>query len=231
MKHDYRFPCMVLVWALATGWPLAAMAAAGLVQFAAGEVQVRRGDVFSALARGAAVDGGDVILTGSTGRGGLRAVTGLIGKRNPANYKMTTPTAVVGIRGSSFHAFFNVQGQLEVAGEQDAIEVCTQAGCVDVMAGESVRVLSGQQPPVYTNTRAFLPLPQARSPFAVGDQIRQDGSNAAVVLTPPPPVIPSVPPGQPTTPYVPPTPARPVTPGVPVTPGTPPPVPGRPTKP
>ena len=54
----------------------AAMAAAGLVQFAAGEVQVRRGDVFSALARGAAVDGGDVILTGSTGRAQIRFTDG-----------------------------------------------------------------------------------------------------------------------------------------------------------
>ncbi|MCB1988769.1 MAG: FecR domain-containing protein, partial [Burkholderiaceae bacterium] len=76
MKHDYRFPCMVLVWALAAGWPLAAMAAAGLVQFTAGEVQVRRGDVFSALARGASVDSGDVILTGSTGRAQIRFTDG-----------------------------------------------------------------------------------------------------------------------------------------------------------
>ena len=272
MKHDHRFPCVVLLLAMAAGWPLSVLAAAGLVQFTAGDVQMRRGDALSALARGASVDGGDVILTGSTGRaqirftdgglvslyplsqftvlryvdsgdpaqdsfavgllhGGMRAITGLIGKRNPANYKITTPTAVVGIRGSSFHAFFNAQGQLEVAGEQDAIEVCTQAGCVGVMAGESVRVLSEQRLPVYTNTRAFLPLPQPRSPSTVGDQVRPDGSHAAVVLTPPPPpAIPYVPPGQPTNPYVPPTPVRPVTPGVPVTPGTPP-VPGRPTKP
>ncbi len=29
----------------------------------------------------------------------MRAITGLIGKRNPANYKVTTKTAVVGIQG------------------------------------------------------------------------------------------------------------------------------------
>lgn len=35
-------------------------------------------------------------------RGGLRAVTGLIGKRNNANFKLTTPTSTIGIRGTHF---------------------------------------------------------------------------------------------------------------------------------
>ena len=74
MKHDYRFP----PWSgvnLATGWPLAAMAAAGLVllrQASAGAPW----RVFSALARGASVDGGDVILTGGTGRAQIRFTDG-----------------------------------------------------------------------------------------------------------------------------------------------------------
>ena len=35
-------------------------------------------------------------------RGGMRAITGLIGKRNRDNYKLTTTTATIGIRGSGF---------------------------------------------------------------------------------------------------------------------------------
>jgi len=35
-------------------------------------------------------------------RGGLRAVTGGIGKQNPDNFKMTTETATVGVRGTAF---------------------------------------------------------------------------------------------------------------------------------
>mgnify|MGYP000443869194 CR=1 FL=1 len=53
-----------------------ALAAAGLVQFSAGEVQLRRGDVLGPLARGASVDGGDVILTGSSGRAQIRFTDG-----------------------------------------------------------------------------------------------------------------------------------------------------------
>ncbi|HEX5091077.1 MAG TPA: FecR domain-containing protein [Burkholderiales bacterium] len=35
-------------------------------------------------------------------RGGLRSVTGGIGKRNPENFQMTTETATVGVRGTTF---------------------------------------------------------------------------------------------------------------------------------
>ena len=35
-------------------------------------------------------------------KGGMRAITGLIGKRNHDNYKVITSTATIGIRGSSF---------------------------------------------------------------------------------------------------------------------------------
>lgn len=37
-------------------------------------------------------------------KGGLRAVTGLIGKRNPAGVLLATPTATIGVRGTDFDA-------------------------------------------------------------------------------------------------------------------------------
>lgn len=240
MKHESRIVRIFLLLAFVAGLPLAALGAAGTVQFASGDVQMRRGDALAALARGALLESGDTVLTGVAGRaqlrftdgglvslypdsqftvtrysdsgdpaqdsfavsllrGGMRAITGLIGKRNPANYKLTTPTAVVGIRGSAFRLFFNDQGQLEVAGEQDEIEVCTQAGCVVLRVGESVLVLSREQLPVYTNTRAEFSLPQPAWPFAAGDQVRRDGTSAAVIVTPDIPVIspPTKPPAYP----------------------------------
>ncbi len=36
-------------------------------------------------------------------RGGLRLVTGLIGKLNPAGYRLSTPVATIGIRGTEFN--------------------------------------------------------------------------------------------------------------------------------
>jgi len=35
-------------------------------------------------------------------KGGLRTVTGLIGKRNPSEFKIATPTATIGVRGTDF---------------------------------------------------------------------------------------------------------------------------------
>jgi len=35
-------------------------------------------------------------------KGGMRTVTGLIGKRNPKNFKVATPTATIGVRGTDF---------------------------------------------------------------------------------------------------------------------------------
>ena len=35
-------------------------------------------------------------------RGALRTISGAVGKRDPADYRMTTPTATIGIRGTEF---------------------------------------------------------------------------------------------------------------------------------
>ncbi|MFN7155359.1 MAG: FecR domain-containing protein [Acidovorax sp.] len=165
-------------------------------------------------------------------QGGMRAVTGLIGKRNPQNYKVTTPTAVVGIRGSAFLVAFNAQGELVVSGEQDEIEVCTEAGCVGVKAGESVRVVASSRLPLYTHTRAVLPLPPPPLPFVVGEQL---GGAERVTPDPTPPAPPPAtvpPPSAPSVPTPAPVPVPtpgPTDPFVPTPTPTPPPVTGTPT--
>ena len=141
-------------------------------------------------------------------RGGMRAITGLIGKRNRDNYKVITRTATVGIRGSSFHLAYNPDGSLSVATEQDAIEVCTAAGCVGLTAGESARVGSNSVLPSRTNVRASLPIPPlTQDPVVAANQTRPAGTSAVLPptqgpgapaplpgVTPlPPPWIPSIP--------------------------------------
>lgn len=179
-------------------------------------------------------------------QGALRAVTGKIGQRSPQNYRVITPTAVVGIRGTAFKVFMNAQEEVEVSGEHNTIEVCTEVGCVEVKPREAVRVISAQQLPVYTHTRALLPLPLSREAAQPGEQILPDGSYGAVRLIPitpptepvpqqPNPLVPPDPgggrqPGEPTVPEIPviPTdpgggrqPGAPTTPGVPVVPTDP----------
>ena len=114
-------------------------------------------------------------------RGSMRAITGLIGKRNRDNYKVTTQTATIGIRGSAFNAGYNPDGSLSVTTEMDAIEVCNAAGCVGLTAGESVLVLNNQALPVRTNTRADVPTPNTKQdPAVVGNQA--DGSGGAQIV-------------------------------------------------
>ncbi|WP_298208615.1 FecR family protein [Acidovorax sp.] len=227
MTSDHKKARLALLMSMVAAWPLTGLAAAGLVQLTAGDVQLRRGDNLSRLAKGAELDGGDVVLTGNEGRaqirfsdgglvalypgsqftvtrysdgagtgedhfvvnllrGGMRAITGLIGKRNPASYQVITPTAVVGIRGSAFMLAIDANGQVLVSGEQDEIEVCTQAGCVGVTAGEAVLVLSNSELPVYTHTRALLPVPELPRPFIMGEQLDVQGRRAFVYMVPEP---------------------------------------------
>lgn len=280
MTSDQKSARLALLMGMVATWPVTGLAAAGLVQFTAGDVQLRRGESQSLLSKGAELDGGDVVVTGVGGRaqirfsdgglvalypdsqftvtryadgagtgedhfvvnllrGGMRALTGLIGKRNPANYRVVTPTAVVGIRGSAFLLAIDANGQVLVSGEQDEIEVCTQAGCVGVKAGEAVLVVSEQDLPVYTHTRALLPVPPVQTPLLMADQLDAQGRRVFVYMVPAPTPIP-VPPSPeagPTpapVPVAPPPPTgtpQPATPSAPTpTPTTPPP-PTRPTAP
>lgn len=86
-------------------------------------------------------------------KGGMRAITGLIGKRNHDNYKVITNTATIGIRGSSFLISYNTDGSVAVNAEQDAIVVCTNTGCAGLTAGETVVVKDKNQDPARTTQR------------------------------------------------------------------------------
>ncbi len=48
-------------------------------------------------------------------RGVFRAVTGLIGKLNPAGFSVTTPAATIGIRGTDFWGGYHFSDALDVA--------------------------------------------------------------------------------------------------------------------
>jgi hypothetical protein len=127
-------------------------------------------------------------------RGSMRAITGLIGKRNRENYKVTTTTATIGIRGSGFSVGYNPDGSLGITTELDGIEVCNAGGCVGLTAGESVRVISPTEAPVRTNVRANVPTPApAQGVVVAGNQTTPQGDPSIV----PPPPSPSSPPPSP----------------------------------
>ena len=113
--------------------------------------------------------------------GGMRAITGLIGKLKPSNYKVTTPTAVIGIRGSGFNIVHNANGTMSVTTELDAIEVCNKGGCLGLNVGESALVRNAQDKPVRTNIPATLAAPSVtRQSFEVGNEAEKTGQSSLV---------------------------------------------------
>ena len=108
--------------------------------------------------------------------GSMRAITGLIGKRNKSNYRVNISTSTIGIRGSSFSASLNPNGSVTVTAEKDAIEVCNAGVCVGLLAGESVIVSNSTDPPVRTINRASIPTPgPAQQVQVVGNNTTADG--------------------------------------------------------
>lgn len=59
-------------------------------------------------------------------KGGLRAVSGLIGERNTKEIQFRTETATIGIRGTDFNLFFD--GRLHMVVRQGAIAATNEAG-------------------------------------------------------------------------------------------------------
>jgi len=91
-------------------------------------------------------------------RGGMRVITGLIGRRNRDAYKVTTSVATIGIRGTEYTADFNPAGEeLRVHTGEGAVEVCSGAGCVVLGAGESGIVGGRNAQPQRTEVRPQLP--------------------------------------------------------------------------
>jgi len=103
-------------------------------------------------------------------KGGLRTITGLVGRRNKANYQISTSVATIGIRGTEYTIQFgkSITGTV-AAGE---IEVCNAGGCLSVSEGKSYYVQSQQVKPVLTTKRTDLPAPALTQPptnFTQGD--------------------------------------------------------------
>jgi FecR-like protein len=95
-------------------------------------------------------------------KGGLRTITGLVGRNNKQNYQISTTVATIGIRGTEYTIQYDnsIQGTV---GEGE-IDVCNGAGCLSVTNGESYYVQSQEIKPVLSNKRTDLPPPQPTNP-------------------------------------------------------------------
>ncbi|HEY0878930.1 MAG TPA: FecR domain-containing protein, partial [Zeimonas sp.] len=99
-------------------------------------------------------------------RGALRTLTGVIGKANHDEYRMKTPTATVGVRGTEYVAEQTVcdplcapgpRAGLRVAVTQGRIVLLTNAGEVEVGTGQAASAEGPDAPPHPTERGPVLP--------------------------------------------------------------------------
>lgn len=93
-------------------------------------------------------------------KGGLRSVTGLLGKRNKEKFQLRTPTATIGIRGTTFGVQWVEAGAKPLSGEENLkpglyvrvldglIQVTNNGGAQAFSAGQFGFVGSNVTPPI-----------------------------------------------------------------------------------
>src|SRR3954471_10986306 len=90
-------------------------------------------------------------------KGGLRTITGLVGRSNRRNYQVRVPVATIGIRGTEYTLMFDGTA-LGSVGEGE-IAVCNNAGCLNVASGQAYVVAGVNIKPELTAVQSFLPPP------------------------------------------------------------------------
>lgn len=162
--------------------PALAMAAAGKVEFVAGDAQILDASGTARLASKGSefdagetlqtvdgrmqvkfIDGGYISLQPNTSfrveeyhfngqadgsergifhliKGGLRAITGVIGHANKPNYRMDTPVATIGIRGTEFTASLNDAQRLLVKVGDGAVFMENNVGNLVLYKGQAGEV-------------------------------------------------------------------------------------------
>jgi FecR protein len=105
-------------------------------------------------------------------KGGLRTITGAIGKVNRNTYKVTTANATIGIRGTGYNAVVGDDGLFVSVGE-GAISLTNNVGMLEVTAGRAAFVADINTPPADTTEHPQLP-PTGRDDNDRDDNDRDD---------------------------------------------------------
>jgi hypothetical protein len=128
-------------------------------------------------------DDGNIVL--ALLKGSARAVTGVLSRRNPANYRLVTPTATIGIRGTSFQVTYCLQScdlpdGLYVTGGDGTIYVKNAIGEIDLSRGRTAYVPNAQTAPRESNVKPVVGLEEPMS----AQQTAAVGSTTAAELRP-----------------------------------------------
>lgn len=110
-------------------------------------------------------------------RGGMRAITGIVGRKNRASYRVNTPVATIGIRGTEYLA--QLGESLTLSCGEGVCVVTNDAGEVVMQAGQTMYFKDRTSPPQQMTRRVSLP-PNAPVQFAGGEFRENDGSLATL---------------------------------------------------
>ena len=102
-------------------------------------------------------------------KGGMRTITGLVGRTNREGYKVQTATATVGIRGTEYSISYDEGGSVTMYVAGGAIAVTNQTGTTVVPGGRSVNVGGQNSTPQTVNEKPFLS-PGGSTPTAIATQ-------------------------------------------------------------
>jgi hypothetical protein len=122
-------------------------------------------------------------------KGGLRTITGLVGRVNKGAYQVSTSVATIGIRGTEYTIQYGNSITGSVGG--GGITACNAGGCTNVDSGETFYVPSADVKAVITFKTVDLPPPPAPRTTAPGDVVvaadnrREDGANDFIPSLPP----------------------------------------------
>src|SRR6266498_575474 len=94
-------------------------------------------------------------------KGAMRTVTGLVGRANKSRYRIATPTATIGIRGTGGLIQVNNDGSTLVIGTSGIWSLTNNGGSIDVPAGTAGFAGTNRNvPPQPTTQVPVLPPPQ-----------------------------------------------------------------------
>ncbi|APW37979.1 hypothetical protein RD110_12895 [Rhodoferax koreense] len=117
-------------------------------------------------------------------KGGLRTVSGLIGKARPDNYRLQTPSGMIGIRGTEYTAVLREGLTVGVIGGR--VAVCNDTGCRDVSRGESAFTAAMSARPVISKlVSTLVPATAQDSPADQATAVAAAAGAAAPSAMPP----------------------------------------------
>lgn len=118
-------------------------------------------------------------------KGGMRTITGLIGKKEAKNYRVHTKVATIGVRGTEYSLQMDLNLQGSVAAGQ--IDVCNAGGCSPFGRGDSFIVPHAAAKPVMTLRKTGLPGPQPGEKHQQEPTRDEAGKAPAQTASAPPP--------------------------------------------